>query len=90
MRGKARTRLRYNQWVNSMDNWLSDDVPKLADYDKRQFPEQNMRWGAVRCGLSYGIHEVVGRDVRAPQNYYFVYVFFNVEKLTTTAVFLSV
>lgn len=27
-----------------MDNWLSDDVPKLADYDRRQFPEQNMRW----------------------------------------------
>ncbi|CAN0511542.1 unnamed protein product, partial [Laminaria digitata] len=43
VRGKARTRLRYNQWVNSMDNWLSDDVPKLADYDKRQFPDQNMR-----------------------------------------------
>lgn len=43
VRGKARTRLRYNQWVNSMDNWLSDEVPKLADYDKRQFPVQNLR-----------------------------------------------
>lgn len=44
VRGKARTRLRYNQWVNSMDNWLSDEVPKLADYDRRQFPVQNMRY----------------------------------------------
>eukprot|EP00904_Undaria_pinnatifida_P000318 jgi/Undpi1/10287/HiC_scaffold_28.g12739.m1 len=58
VRGKARTRLRYNQWVNSMDNWLSDDVPKLADYDKRQFPEQNMR---LRGGQQ--VHEALGGPV---------------------------
>lgn len=45
VRGKARTRLRYSRWVNSMDNWLGDEVPKLADYDKRQFPVQNTRQG---------------------------------------------
>lgn len=45
VRGKARCRLRYNKWVNSMDNWLSNEAPKLADFDKRQFPEQNIRWG---------------------------------------------
>eukprot|EP00903_Cladosiphon_okamuranus_P017113 g15766.t1 len=55
VRGKARTRLRYNQWVNSMDNWLSDEVPKLADYDKRQFPVQNLR---MRGGQQ--VHEALG------------------------------
>ncbi|CAM9200298.1 unnamed protein product [Hapterophycus canaliculatus] len=56
IRGKARTRLRYNQWVNSMDNWLSDEVPKLADYNKRQFPTQNIRQG--RFGQQ--VHEALG------------------------------
>ncbi|CAM9488651.1 unnamed protein product [Scytosiphon promiscuus] len=55
IRGKARTRLRYNQWVNSMDNWLSDEVPKLADYNKRQFPTQNIR---LRGGQQ--VHEALG------------------------------
>ncbi|CAM9492037.1 unnamed protein product [Pylaiella littoralis] len=55
VRGKARTRLRYNQWVNSMDNWLSDEVPKLADYDRRQFPVQNIR---LRGGQQ--MHEALG------------------------------
>lgn len=43
IRGKCRTRLRYEKWVNEGDNWLHDDVPKLADFERRQFPDQYAR-----------------------------------------------
>lgn len=55
VRGKARTRLRYLKWVNGQDNWLQDEVPKLADFDKRQFPDQNIRWVCCTfCGTFEG------------------------------------
>ncbi|CAM9378196.1 unnamed protein product, partial [Discosporangium mesarthrocarpum] len=43
VRGKVKTRLRYMNWVNQQDNWLNNDVPKLADYDRRQFPHSYSR-----------------------------------------------
>ncbi|CAM9135175.1 unnamed protein product [Ectocarpus sp. 12 AP-2014] len=60
VRGKARTRLRYSRWVNSMDNWLGDEVPKLADYDKRQFPVQNTRHGQSMIRGGQQMHEALG------------------------------
>ena len=56
VRGMARLRLRYGKWANSVDNWHADEAPRLADFSKRQFPEQITRSAIFCLLLSFSNH----------------------------------
>ncbi|CAM9763129.1 unnamed protein product [Chrysoparadoxa australica] len=46
VRAKAKLHLRYLSWVKNQDDWQANDVPRLADFAKRQSPSNYHRqWG---------------------------------------------